>query len=181
VNPEKAEREPTQLEQFLLLGSERLGIWLADIEAGVIERPSNNRILGVAEHAEFRAKRDQSHDWGYVAVRAYGLVNVLKAMRLRAWFISKMGAEPGSSIRDSNIILDWFIQEIPFSMEVARQKCDEWNRNDLPLTERLSVADLRVLRGIKNRLGPIQALAETGQVPSDSACLKWLEIRRRLP
>lgn len=92
-----------------------------------------------------------------------------------------MGAQSGDDVRDPQIILDWFLHEVPFPLDIARQKCTEWRFTELSLNEGLSIADLRALRGIKNRLTLIASLAEQGMLPLGSECWHWLPLREELP
>jgi hypothetical protein len=172
-------------------GTARLSEWLTKIESGVEPQPLGNLLLGLGEGAAGYAREKESLEWAIVATRAYQLESspgtperesaTLKAMHLRAWFISKVSTTPGNPILDKEIILEWFERRLKYSFEEVLQKIAKWEQTTQPLDQRLPLSEVLELRGIKSRLSPIRILSECNEIPSNSELHRWLEIQRRLP
>jgi hypothetical protein len=157
-----------------------------------------NRMIGIISAASSKAFHEQSLEWAGIALRAADLMAserpenrepaFLKAMRLRAWFIVRMGSRPDHPDLDKEMILRWVIEGLTFSIEEARDRSvsvwDElgaYRKAPAPEKKKLLLDDMRSLRAIKSRLYVLQSLAEAGELPSNSFLRNWLEIRSQLP
>lgn len=142
---------------------------------------------GVAEGSAFRALRAFDDDerpialaWSKLAIRVYEALEAStghssfghSAMLARLNAIRRAGASDGDWIRDPAIIVNWFLKGLERTVESACEAAA------LPLAEQ-SLAELRRLREIKNRLNVLRELAAV--VPVGSEVERWLAIRERLP
>lgn len=153
----------------------------------------------IFHHTAPLAKNKESLDWAEVAVRAADLEALncsgterenaqLRAMRLRSWFIAKMGSRPGHPVLGKEILLHWVMEGLGITAQttkekaaliwkdVARVKCSS-NSEDVQRVH----DDLRQLRRIKHRLNVAKVLADCGEVPNNPILSEWLEIREQLP
>jgi hypothetical protein len=174
--------------------------WLAYLrpfEEG--ESISGLSMLIIYPHAAGLAKGQGSLEWAEVAVRAAelearnhsGIVRedaLLMAMRLRAWFISKMGSRPNDLILDKAVILRWAMDGVDISVQTAKEKAASIGKrlvalktSSNPEDKKRVGADLSLLRRMKHRLNVVKALADSGELPGDSPLSKWLEIHQLLP
>jgi hypothetical protein len=145
------------------------------------------------------AKDQGSLDWAEVAVRAAELQGLNRggteredalewAMRLRSWFIAKMGSRPDHLVLDKAIILHWVMEGLDISVETAKEKSALiWKDvarvkgSSNPEDRQRVHDDLRQLRRIKHRLNVVKVLSDCGELPTDSILNGWLEIREQLP
>lgn len=145
------------------------------------------------------AKDQGSLDWAEVAVRAAELQGLSRsgteredalqwAMRLRSWFIAKMGSRPNHRVLDKDIILHWVMDGLDISVQTAKEKAaliwkDVARVKGSSNPEGMQGVhdDLRRLRRIKHRLDVLKVLADCGELPNDSISNEWLEIREQLP
>jgi hypothetical protein len=159
----------------------------------------------IYDYAVGLAMRQGSLDWAEVAIRAAALeasnynASVrqkeivredaqVRAMGLRAWFISQMGSCPNHFVLDKEIILHWVMEGWKLSVPTAKEKASslgnelaEAKKSGNPEDMQRVGEDLRELRRIKHRLKVVKVLADCGELPSDSPLYKWLEIREQLP
>lgn len=145
------------------------------------------------------AKNQDSLDWGEVAVRAAELEArncsgverenaLLWAMKLRAWFICKMGSRTGHLVLDKEIIFRWVTEGLTLSVRSAREKAERIGE-DLrrvkdssdPMETRRVADDLSQLFRIKHRLNVVKTLADCGEFAIDLGMDEWLRIREQLP
>ena len=147
------------------------------------------------------AKEQGSLDWAEVAVRAVELEARMSsgiesenarfwAMRLRSWFIAKMGSRSNHFVLDKEVILNWVMEGLKLSVQSAKEKISSHaelralakksSNTDTEDRQRLR-DDLSELFRIKHRLSVVKVLADCGELPSDSPLYKWLEIREQLP
>jgi hypothetical protein len=184
-----------ELKTLLDGGLERWDEYLRQFEEG---KPITVLSMEmVFQKAAVRAQEQISLEWAGIALRAADLFAnqgggkyresaLLEAMRLRAWFISKMGSRPGHPILDKEIILRWFTAELKFSLDVAKDKAAKAREKfvtamKFPTPENKQLAvELLDLRRIKHRLTIVKTLAECGELPGDSPLNEWLKIRELL-
>ena len=138
------------------------------------------------------AKHQGSLDWAEVAVRAAELQGLNRsgteredalqwAMRLRSWFIVKMGSRPNHRVLDKEIILHWVMDGLDISVQTAKEKAALiWKdvarvkASSNPEDMQGVHDDLRQLRRIKHRLDVLKVLADCGELPNDSISNEWL-------
>jgi hypothetical protein len=184
------------LEAMMDRGPAWLDGYLRQYEEG---RPiPQNRMMGIVSAASSMAFREESLDWAGIALRAADLMAserqenrepaFLKAMRLRAWFIVRMGSRPDHPVLDKEIILRWVIEGLTLSIEEARDRSvrvwdqlSAYRNTPTPEKKKLLLDDMRALRAIKSRLYVLHSLADVGELPSNSSLRNWLEIRGQLP
>jgi hypothetical protein len=184
------------LQEMVNRGPEWLDGYLRPYEAG--NPLPLNAMMGIVSVAVFKAFHDASLEWAGIALRAADLMAsecpeyrepaLLRAMRLRAWFIVRMGSRPDHPVLDKQTILRWVVEGFTLTIEEARDKSvsvwDElraYRKAPTPEKKKLLLDDMRALRAIKSRLGVLQSLAEVGELPSGSFLQSWLEIRSQLP
>lgn len=147
-------------------------------------------LLGLAEGAAHRARQELSLEWAAIATQAYetfqSKTNEVtsapeKAMRLRAWFICRLGPSPHNRVLDIDVILRWFRDSQRFSMEEVLHKISEWHQPGRPLAERLPLNDVKELLYLKSRLSVIKLLADGGFLDSEPELQQWLKLQERLP
>jgi hypothetical protein len=189
-----------QQSTFNSLKNEGPQAWLAYLrpfEEG--ESTSVLSMLLIYPHAAGLAKDQGSLEWAEVAVRAAELDArnhsgteredaLLRAMRLRAWFISKLGSRPNDLILDKAIILRWAMDGVDISVHTAKEKALSIGERIValktssnPEDKQHVLEDLRLLRRMKHRLNVVRVLADSGELPGDSPLSKWLEIHQLLP
>ncbi|AKQ63457.1 hypothetical protein A176_000369 [Myxococcus hansupus] len=137
-----------------------------------------------------RARREQSPDWAYIALRVYEALArnppsgadahtyKLSEMNLRAGLISELGEREGDPVLDSEPIVAWIQRLTTISLEEASR----W----LALVEEdfraVPVEKLRVLRRIKHGLNTLaHALPQTKAEQKHPELTPWLQLRTRLP
>src|SRR4051812_20177860 len=96
------------LSEILNGGPETAKQWLTKVERGDVPVVTPSAFYGVMEVSDSAARREVSLDWARVALYAYELSartfpetrdsNADKAMRLRAWFIAKLGLVDGDEL-----------------------------------------------------------------------------------
>lgn len=177
--------------QKITRSSAEAGTWLRQVEAKRATDPSSGEVLLIAEFAEGSARAHADTDWAKVAVRAYELKGCLapesaqsamdKAMRLRGWFIAKLGPKVGDDLLDPTVIRSYFFDNLPYSLEETHNKLRQWKNKNLPLADRLPIEEVRKLRAIKNRLVAVKQIADCDVVSADPQLRNWLAIQEDLP
>lgn len=180
------------LQEMMNQGVAWLDAYLRPFEAG---GPCTHSMIGIEAGALSKARTDKSLEWADIAIRAaalHALENAgqhrasaqWRAMALRAWFISKMGAQPGHPILDPDVILRWFREEAEFPLEAAKQKSARWKKTklrDLSPDESPEVRDELIrLRNLKGRISILRTLADCGALPPDADLAAWLAARNEL-
>lgn len=178
-------------------GPEAWRAYLRPLEEG---QPLTGLSMQVIFHYAAPVAKDQgSLDWAEVAIRAAELEArnrsrteredaLLRAMRLRSWFIAKMGSRPNHRVLGKEIILHWAMEGLDISVQTAKEKAaliwkdvarvkDSSNPEDRQRVH----DDLRKLRRIKHRLYVVKVLADCGELPNDPVLNEWLGIREQLP
>jgi hypothetical protein len=131
--------------------------------------------------------------WAHSAIAAYDFLTGKTAsrerrgyqdsvMNLRAYLIARLGAIPGDRILNTDDLIFYFFDGLSLTLDEVRDKahaCKERLR-DRDFTPRLT-HDLQLLRGLKNRLGPLALVVESGQLEPSPVLREWLEIRGQLP
>jgi len=153
----------------------------------------------IFHYAAHLAENQGSLDWAEVAVRSSELEalnrsgtereNALRrAMRLRSWFIAKMGSRPNHPVLDKEIILHWAMEGLDISVQTAKEKASLiWKEvarvkgSSNPRDRQRVHDDLRQLSRIKQRLNAVKVLADCGELQNDLILNEWLEIREQLP
>ena len=156
-------------------------------------------MLIIHPFAAARAKEQNSLDWAGVAVRAAELEArnqsgipredaLLSAMRLRSWFIAKMGSRPNDLVLDKATIFRWAMDGVDISVQMAKEKAASIGGRiaalktpSNPEDRQHLLKDLSLLRRMKHRLRVVKELADCGELPGDSPLSEWLEIRQLLP
>ena len=178
-------------------GPEAWRLYLIPFENG---EPLDGLSMDVIyHHAAKLAKNQLSLEWAEVAINAaelwahksYGVERenaLLWDMKLRSWFISKMGSRSNHRVLDKEKVLSWIMdglnvpvevardRSLPFWKNMAQAKCSK-NPEDMEKV----VDDVRSLRRIKQRLNVAQVLADAGELSGNPILHHWLEIRERLP
>ena len=188
------ESEPQlSLQAMMSEGPEWLDSYLRQVAEGKI---TPHAMLGIQAGATSRAHTEDSLQWAAIAVRAAHLhalqdggehraSALLKAMLLRAWFISRMGSKPGHPILDRDIILDWFKAETELSLTAVKEKsarCKNTTVGNLTPSELLDFRnELIKLRNIKGRIGVLRMLADSHELPDTPALNEWLEVSNEIP
>lgn len=178
-------------------GPEAWRAYLRPFEEGQPLTGLNMQVI--FHYAAPKGKKQDNLEWAEVAVRAAELEALnrtgterenalLRAMRLRAWFIARMGSRPNHRVLDKEIILHWARKGLDISIQTAKENAAQiWKdvamiRGSSSPDDRQRVHDnLKKLRRIKHLLGVVKALADCGELPSSSILNEWLEIRERLP
>lgn len=165
--------------------------WLTQIEGKGSSDPSSENVLTIADYAQGTARDHLDTAWAKVAVHAYELRARLvpefaqsavdKAMKLRGWFIAKLGPKVGDNLLDPTAIKSYFLDNLPYSLEETHEKLKQRKNKDLPLGDRLPIEEIRKLRAIKNRLVPVKQIADCDVVPADPQLRNWLAIQEDLP
>jgi hypothetical protein len=153
----------------------------------------------IFHHAASLAKKRANIDWAEVAIRAIELEArngsgiereeaLLYAMRVRSWFIGKMGSRPGHVVLDKEIVLHWVIDGLKLTMRATKERATLIRQNLVgvtnasdPKVKHQLAKDLSGLRWIKHRLRIAQVLADCGELPSDSVLHDWLPLQEQLP
>lgn len=135
------------------------------------KRARGERTLEFAAEALQAAAALAAHEGG-----RYRHIAQLEAMRLRTEFIAELGSRAGHSVLDREIVLRWFIEELPFTADVAQSKIARMDGDQLVEAE-----EFRMLRQIKSRLTFVQQLAACGELPQDRELAEWLELYNLLP
>lgn len=156
-------------------------------------------MLVIFQYIAPMAEKQESLDWAEIAVRAAELQALNRsgterenalfwAMRLRSWFIAKMGSRPNHLVLDKEIILRWAMQELDIPMQTVKEKAALiWKDaarakgSSNPEDRQRVHDDLKQLRRIKHRLNVVKVLADCGELPNNSILNEWLEIREQLP
>lgn len=109
-------------------------------------------------------------------------------MRLRSWFIAKMGSRPKHRVLDKEIILHWAMEGLNISVQTAKDKAAlvlkdvaRVKGSSNPEDRQRVHDDLRQLSRIKHRLNVVKVLAHCGELPNDPILDEWLKIREQLP
>jgi len=102
-------------------------------------------------------------------------------MKLRGWFIAKLGPKVGDNLLDPIAIKRYFLDNLPYSLEETHGKLKQWKNKDLPLGDRLPIEEIRKLRAIKNRLVPVKQISDCDVVSADPQLRNWLAIQEDLP
>jgi hypothetical protein len=174
--------------------------WLAYLRPFEDGQPLTGLSMQVVfNYAAPLAKDQDSLDWAEVAIRAADLEAfngsqterehaMLRAMRLRSWFIAKMGSRPKHRVLDKEVILHWVMEVLNISVQTAEEKAALiWKGvaivqgSSSPENRQRVHDDLRQLRRIKNRLNVAKMLADCGELPNDPTLNEWLKIREQLP
>jgi hypothetical protein len=153
----------------------------------------------IYSHAAVLAKKQHSLEWARVAIEAAELwahrtVGVeresalLRAMKLRSWFVSKMGSRSDDYVLDKITILRWVLAGLRMTPHEASEKASVlWKRIEKarnsgePAAMESAVAELRELRKIKHRLTVAKVLADSGELPLQDSLDEWLKIRDQMP
>lgn len=163
----------------------------ASLRAAICQEQANPAIL----EPELRRWLDATLpalNWSYVAIAAYDyLASISPArdrggyqssvMHLRAFLIARMGAISGNRALDMHDIVYWFFENLNVSFQTARDRALRWREEGLSRENARQVGDIRQLRRIKNRLGPVVVLIESGQLAPTPALQPWLALRAQLP
>ena len=157
-------------------GPEAWRAYLRPFEEG--ETLTGLSMLVIFPYAASLARDQLSLEWAEIAVRAAeleatnrGAVEredaLLSAMRLRAWFISKMGSRPHDLILDRDLILSWAMEGVNLTVDEGREKAAvlgdrlaELKRSSNPREKQDVLEDLRMLRRMKHRLSVVNVLAD---------------------
>lgn len=175
-------------------------VWLAYLRPFEEGQPLTGLHMQVIFHYTApKAKEQDSLGWAEVAVRAAELEALnsngpvrenamVGAMRLRSWFIARMGSRASHYVLDKEIILRWAEEGLDLPIQTAEEKAAGIWRDSAgmktssnPDKRQCVHDDLRQLRRIKRRLGVVKVLADCGELPNDSILYDWLEIRGQLP
>ncbi len=153
----------------------------------------------IFHHASVLAKSQSSLAWARVAIEAVELsaerssgvereAELLRAMRLRSWFISKVGSRLDDYVLDKGIIMQWVFAGLSLTPHGAMERASVlWEKMRLArdsgdaVAMHSAVADLRELRQIKHRLDVAKLLADAGELVHEPSLDEWLKIRAQLP
>ena len=153
----------------------------------------------IFDYAVRLAKEHESLEWAEVAVRAAELAasqdcgvereqDLQRAMRLRTWFISRMGSRTGHAVLDKAAVLHWAMDSLTLPIPTAREMAAsfwadfaEAQTSPDPEDLRRMAKRLHQLRWLRHRLDVVKMLADSGELPSDSVFHEWLQLREALP
>jgi hypothetical protein len=156
-------------------------------------------MLVVFGFAAPRAKEQLSLDWAEVAVRAAELEARASggvernnaeadAMRLRTWFICRLGPRDPHFVLDQPAVLRWIEDGLDLPLDAATLSTQTlWKdlakaRNSDDPTDLQQVARrFSKLRDIKHRLDLASRLADSGHLDRNTNLDQWLKIRELLP
>lgn len=180
------------LHKLFEQGPEAIRAWLDRVSSGSVTTPDDFTWLRLAEEASERATypdaatSDQERlVWASIAVSAYDYLArttedlkwttsvEISAMMLRANMIKKLGAVPGHPLLDPSTVSHWFFDRLPFPRAEAARLAVDWLKRP--------VAEILLLRQIKNRLLVIKELMKDGYLTDDQELQRWVELRERLP
>jgi hypothetical protein len=171
------------LGALLSSGPESVRNWFETLKAGRIEPPTQWNLLGLAEGAALRARKELSRDWLRLAVDILeylarvegrsGESRILASMHLRAFFIIRMGENSDEALLTLRPIVEWFRKKVTTPTEQALSASANWSA--------LPIQEIRSLRDIKNMLAVFKELDKAGLLEPYPDIKRWLEIRDQLP
>jgi hypothetical protein len=174
------------LEAVLSRSTPELESWLEEVSiGGLIEgAPFNWQFL--ASSIASRATNERDPRQAQLALRVYETLArqevesaafslMYSAMNLRAWMIRELGPRKGHAVLDPEAIASWFQRVATLSLEEARRLLDAIELSAI------SVGELRRLRKIKNALGPLALIADSGITQEHPELEEWLQLRVHLP
>jgi hypothetical protein len=172
------------LNQLLQQKPAQVEAWLQNVRSGQENMPEGFNWLGLAESAAFNARSEADLTWAKVAISIYEeLANrsndsdrhsfMLSSLNLRAYMVARLGVIPGDAILDSDKIIHYFLSTLKFPYEWVEKKVSNWTR--------LELEDIKELRRIKNYLGVIRFLMESGKHDCNPKLKNWLSLQEKLP
>ena len=172
-------------QEMIDKGPEWLDAYLQRFEGGELAPHS---MISIEAGAASKAHSESSIRWAEIAVRAAELLALenrgehrahalRKAMSLRAWFISKRGAEADHPILDPQIVVRWFKNEAEYPLSAVEEKSLRLRATKLSAKDQ---DELIKLRNIKGRIGVLRTLADAGELPPDPELQEWLNMRDRI-
>ena len=105
----------------------------------------------------------------------------LSAMTLRAFMINSFEDLKGSYVLDSQIIIDWFYENLDLSLKDALEESDQCHkfRHEEKISRlKTDPTKIVMITRIKNRLTVIEFLQKSGKVNLDNNLKTWLEARK---
>jgi len=177
-----------QLNQLLRQDASCVKAWLKDIWSGKLKAPEEFNWLGLAQGATSIANSGDANvsnlSWAEVATSVYDKLiaeesidgkeaHMFSLMMLQAAMIAKFGFISGHPVLDIDRVILWFFDSLTISRQEAETKAASWMQ--------YSMDEIRELRGIKNRLRVILALADSGKLIPDEELSQWLLLRKKLP
>jgi hypothetical protein len=173
----------SNLNELISSGPEEVRIWLAALRAGTID-PKQWNLLYLRSYLSNKAVQELSLEWLAVAIEFLEYIaesiggkegedHLMRAMSVRAHFISHMGVHASQELLQLEPIAEWFLANLPLTLEEAATKSARWT--ELPIEE------IRVLRLMKNRLRVFLPLANGALLDAYPAIKAWLTIRSKLP
>ncbi len=133
-------------------------------------REQFNWWFGLAKSARSKVFQEEQPnlEWADLAIHVYEMMDwfspngcescLSRAMMLRANLIRRLGTKLDDKILDSQIIINWFFENLPMTREEAE------NKIKLRLKELYDryFKDMAAMRKIKNRLNVIKVLTSNG-------------------
>lgn|SRR5262249_37662328 len=186
--------------QLLKLSPDEIQIWLSAAWNGTLNVPEDFNWLGLAEVAGGYARQENMEEhlqsdmsWAEIAISVYEWLAergasdfkfsaFLSGLHVRAFMIRKWGHIAGHSVLDLNHLVKLFFDALPITFDTAKQKSILWTVSDkIEGDEKADVEDLRNLRRVKNLLGVIKPLTDSGVLISTPELNEWLSLQPQLP
>jgi hypothetical protein len=176
----------TDINELLKRHPAEIYLWLEDwIKQGKpVSHDTEINWLGLAESAAANAcNQYECHTvlerilWANIGVTvrehlAKGesefLTSAASAMAIRHNLIMDFGNHPGDPLCDSNVILKWFYDTLPMTLEEARIEAQNWHEH--PDKRKIE------FRYAIERLELLQHLAGAGKMEMDRDLPAWLEL-----
>jgi hypothetical protein len=190
MSDESKRPSSADLEGLISSGPDATRALLAALRAGTI-KPSQVNTPGLAFLVASTARETLSVPWLSVANEIYeylaqeiggwtGEEQIRSAMLLRAYFIDRLGVDEREKLLQVGPIADWFLTSLPRTLEEAVAGSKRWKA--LPSAEKMNqIEEVRVPRGIKNRLFVCELLEKSDLLGEYPAIKAWLAIHPELP
>lgn len=175
-----------RVETLLSWSAPELESWLEGVSiGGLVEGAPFNWQLFAFSMAS-RATNERDPRQAHIALRVYEALAhqevepvafslLYSAMNLRAWMIHELGPCKGHAVLDPEAITSWFQRIATLPIGEVRRLLDENGPLALPINE------LRRLRKIKNALGPLALIVDSGITREHPELEAWLQLRAQLP
>lgn len=169
--------------------------WLENVWSGKTKTYPEFNWLGLASIADSMMReavrngdKKSSFEWAEISLKVYEKLakssdesisysNEISAMMIRVFMIDNFGNLKGNYILDSQKIIDWFYGNLDLPLAEALEKSNKWR----VLIQEKNLSQLEAdrdelikVRKIKNCLGVIEALKNTGKVSIENEIQKWL-------
>jgi hypothetical protein len=200
------EIEAVKLLKFLLKQNpEQVQSWLKNVWIEQKQVPEKFNWLSLAELSAFNARElaankseynSPSIAWADVATSVYEFLAdkhpefspgyLSCSMNLRADMIAKFGAVSSNSVLNTEIIINWFFDNLEISYQEALIKITDWRdtlaSNDVAKIKNkfeTDMEDMKKISFIKNRLNTIKILSQSKHFHPSEELNNWIILGER--